>query len=935
MGPDNRYKKVILPLVVLLLITSHYYMPVSGKDIGQIDRYHDPIILIGSDLPSFFGRPVRGIRIYRYIEDDKRWEAIPFQIDEKDGGISYLSSGNGVLDPDDEIVFMARDIGDSCYATVWVEDDSAEANVRYRISAQDSLDGKRGWAYVFFSPTLDTSSKKYIRYHPEDDRVETDLYEIVHGKSGFQEDLILKSSAGGDGLDFLDRQKLRIVLKIKKYGINKEITIKEEMDEDIEVVTGFKIHLKVKKKRVDVTKNNIVRVNRSLIIMIKGTGNLAGISIDFLDSLRFNSTYYPTYYEWRMDSVVVPELEEGDIKKIRLTTDLNKNGFGMIFYNPYNNLGLKIDLSPDEYNDNLDWPGVNWYLIVADPENSGAAIQNGSIVSVMEFEGEPLGSKQILYYRDSIWNFSGDTGDNRSYGESGIQVSGSSITDVLNFALAYFYLPENLSQETAQHIAEQYSKPLQISCSEEKRLITHTIVINTTPLAMEFSVDGISYTAPHTFTWIEDSLHYISIDSIQSPAQGTRCLFSSWDNGKERCHYYTTPVHDDTVTANFNREYFLATSATPEGTGNVIPEPPGKWFSEDLTAVVEALPSGYYSFDGWTGDLAGSANPDSLIMDSPKSVVANFGNDPPVWNIPDTSFIEDDTLCLSFSEVLQWVDDNSPDSLLEINFYEGENVGILVDSVQKVILIHNKLRDWNGSDTLLLKATDPLDSSGWGEMLIVVDPAPDPPGEFGLILPEDEAVFSIMPDTIRFSWESSIDPDTGDVVAYILEVDTTLLFNSPIGVKIEGIWTQSYGLDRPGSFLDGSYFWRVTAIDKTGLSVVCRDLYRSFNLATDVKDDEADKVATSFELFQNNPNPFNQETRIRFAVPVSSHTVIVIYDAHGRRVRILLDRMVEKGFHEVIWDGRDSFGRVVSTGLYFILFQSDRFRDVKKAILLR
>ena len=43
----------------------------------------------------------------------------------------------------------------------------------------------------------------------------------------------------------------------------------------------------------------------------------------------------------------------------------------------------------------------------------------------------------------------------------------------------------------------------------------------------------------------------------------------------------------------------------------------------------------------------------------------------------------------------------------------------------------------------------------------------------------------------------------------------------------------------------------------------------------------------------------------------------------------------ERGYHSVHWDGQNDGGRQVSTGLYFIMFRSNQFRFVKKAVLLR
>ncbi|MFH1570885.1 MAG: FlgD immunoglobulin-like domain containing protein, partial [Gemmatimonadota bacterium] len=75
-------------------------------------------------------------------------------------------------------------------------------------------------------------------------------------------------------------------------------------------------------------------------------------------------------------------------------------------------------------------------------------------------------------------------------------------------------------------------------------------------------------------------------------------------------------------------------------------------------------------------------------------------------------------------------------------------------------------------------------------------------------------------------------------------------------------------------------------------------------------------------LAQNHPNPFNPHTTIGFAVPdlagASAPRIRVeVYNALGQEVAVLLDAPLPPGTHEVTWDGRDTSGRPVASGLYF------------------
>ena len=52
---------------------------------------------------------------------------------------------------------------------------------------------------------------------------------------------------------------------------------------------------------------------------------------------------------------------------------------------------------------------------------------------------------------------------------------------------------------------------------------------------------------------------------------------------------------------------------------------PASYTFEDGSEVrLEAVPAAGYQFESWSGDLAGTANPGTVVIDCNKSVTANF-----------------------------------------------------------------------------------------------------------------------------------------------------------------------------------------------------------------------------------------------------------------------------------------------------------------------
>jgi 1,4-alpha-glucan branching enzyme len=90
-----------------------------------------------------------------------------------------------------------------------------------------------------------------------------------------------------------------------------------------------------------------------------------------------------------------------------------------------------------------------------------------------------------------------------------------------------------------------------------------------------------------------------------------------------------------------------------------------------------------------------------------------------------------------------------------------------------------------------------------------------------------------------------------------------------------------------------------------------------------------------YSLKQNYPNPFNPMTSISFSLPADQLVSLTIYDLRGRKVSVLADSRYLTGEHVISWDGRDSFGQMLPSGVYFYRLWTEGFSKTKKMILLR
>lgn len=113
-------------------------------------------------------------------------------------------------------------------------------------------------------------------------------------------------------------------------------------------------------------------------------------------------------------------------------------------------------------------------------------------------------------------------------------------------------------------------------------------------------------------------------------------------------------------------------------------------------------------------------------------------------------------------------------------------------------------------------------------------------------------------------------------------------------------------------------------------------MHRSTSYETSVAHNGASyELPKVFTLLRNYPNPFNPTTTILFMLPVKGFAVLTIYNLQGQKVRELLSQDMPAGLHNVIWDGLDSSGRQVSSGVYISSLSSGRMRASGKMLLVR
>ncbi len=124
----------------------------------------------------------------------------------------------------------------------------------------------------------------------------------------------------------------------------------------------------------------------------------------------------------------------------------------------------------------------------------------------------------------------------------------------------------------------------------------------------------------------------------------------------------------------------------------------------------------------------------------------------------------------------------------------------------------------------------------------------------------------------------------------------------------------------------GTYYYRLKQIDLDG----------SFTYSA-VKEVSVNNPV-KFDMIQNYPNPFNRSTIIQFTISQKlegQDAAIFIFDITGKEVRRFIHNSIKAGSYSDIWNGKNSAGIILSSGVYFYTIRVGNIRKNKKMLFVQ
>lgn len=422
-------------------------LPLAAQQ-KSLTRQFDPIVFDAVNTPLLLGLQIDSLTAYRYNAAGDQWIAIPFQIDKVDASGSFFGNETGPIDANDEVVFMPGDAGDRAPADKWLNDAGARQASRFELEVEDPLTpGQKAWVYLYRNVTNQPTVPGYMSYdrgasqNAGTDTVFGASYKVSHASNGLPNFTAVKQGNGAFSPNLIDRLKVRVngvAAGLLPYSVNEQANLKFE---SLRFATGP------------------VRGYRSL------TDTL---SVLFLNqTFSFEMQYFPysssiIFKNARIDSA---DATLYGINFIRQSLDLNENAAGMTrkFFNAQNAGGVTIDgVADNSVATGVVDNRVNWFMA-----SQQAAGSNPMALLVLVTVPQ-IGNARSLYYKDDSAVDANDTGDQKSFGDFGLQVTGQRIQGQFSFDFTTFHLSDITNEAaTGEQFKNWQETPVTVMALEQ------------------------------------------------------------------------------------------------------------------------------------------------------------------------------------------------------------------------------------------------------------------------------------------------------------------------------------------------------------------------------------------------------------------------------------------------------------------------------------
>jgi hypothetical protein len=170
--------------------------------------------------------------------------------------------------------------------------------------------------------------------------------------------------------------------------------------------------------------------------------------------------------------------------------------------------------------------------------------------------------------------------------------------------------------------------------------------VDAAPDNIQVIADGQSFATPHDFQWTPNSSHVLSFPPTVSLGTGRQLAFTGWSDGDTHNPRTVTAVNGETFTPVFATQDLVTTSVNPPGSGQVTLS---GWQNEGSQFQVTATPNGGYAFVSFSGSIQATTSPQTVTVNGPMNVIANFAPATPHLTFSATVIADSDPSAVQLS----------------------------------------------------------------------------------------------------------------------------------------------------------------------------------------------------------------------------------------------------------------------------------------------
>jgi len=131
--------------------------------------------------------------------------------------------------------------------------------------------------------------------------------------------------------------------------------------------------------------------------------------------------------------------------------------------------------------------------------------------------------------------------------------------------------------------------------------------------------------------------------------------------------------------------------------------------------------------------------------------------------------------------------------------------------------------------------------------------------------------------------------------------------------------------------------WDPNVSKRLSIKNITSDTNKTFYSVSLKEDDIVEYTLPSLItlLERNYPNPFNPSTTIKYGLAHGDNVKLQVFNIKGQLVRTLVNTYQTPGSYSIVWNGDDSIGNSVSSGVYFYRLETKTYRLVKRMLLMK